>query len=53
MQHWLENFTYRIEMGAEVFILAVVVTFLVAILTAGYQSLKAALANPIDSLRNE
>ena len=53
MQNWLENFTYRIKLGPETFAIAMATTFLVATLTAGYQSLKAALANPVDSLRNE
>ncbi len=53
MQNWLENFTYRIKIEPEIFALAMVTTFLVATLTAGYQSLKASLANPVDSLRNE
>ena len=53
MRNWLENFTYRIEIGAWVFVLAIAATFLVAMITVGYQSLKAALANPVDSLRDE
>jgi hypothetical protein len=53
MRNWLENFTYRIEIGAGVFVLAISVTFLVAIITVGYQALKGALANPVSSLRNE
>jgi hypothetical protein len=53
MRNWLENFTYRIEIGAGVFVLAIAVTFLVAIITVGYQALKGALANPVSSLRNE
>ena len=53
MQNWLENFTYRIEIGAGIFALAIAATFLVAILTVSFQSVRAALANPVDSLRNE
>lgn len=53
MNNWLENFAYRIEIGAGVFLLAMAVTFLVAMITVGYQSLKATLANPVDSLRSE
>jgi ABC-type antimicrobial peptide transport system permease subunit len=53
MSNWLENFTYKIEIGAGIFVLAITATFLVAMITVGYQSLKAALANPVDSLRNE
>jgi predicted permease len=53
MRNWLENFTYRIDIGVGVFILAIGVTFMVAIITVGYQALKGALANPVSSLRNE
>ncbi|MCG8306373.1 MAG: ABC transporter permease [Cytophagales bacterium] len=53
MQNWLENFTYRIEIGAGIFALAIAATFLVAMLTVSFQSIKAALTNPVDSLRNE
>ena len=53
MQNWLENFTYRIEIGAGIFTLALAATFLVAMLTVSFQSIKAALANPVDSLRSE
>ncbi|MEQ9443657.1 MAG: ABC transporter permease [Cyclobacteriaceae bacterium] len=53
MQSWLENFTYRIEIGAGIFVLAIAATFLVAMITVSWQSIKAALANPVDSLRNE
>ena len=53
MDNWLENFTYRIGIGPDIFVLAIAATFLVAMITVGYESLRAALANPVDSLRNE
>ena len=53
MQNWLENFTYRIEIGVGIFVLAIAATFLVAMLTVSFQSIRAALASPIDSLRSE
>lgn len=53
MQNWLENFTYRIEIGVGIFALAIAATFLVAMLTVSFQSIRAALASPIDSLRSE
>ncbi|WKN44375.1 ABC transporter permease [Tunicatimonas pelagia] len=53
MQNWLENFTYRIEIGGGIFALAIAATFLIAMLTVSFQSVRAALANPVDSLRNE
>ncbi|MEJ1238029.1 ABC transporter permease [Chryseolinea sp. T2] len=53
MNNWLANFQYRIEIGTEIFATAIVTTFAVAMITVGYQTIKAALANPVDSLRNE
>ncbi|MVM38248.1 FtsX-like permease family protein [Spirosoma sp. HMF3257] len=53
MTRWLTNFVYRIEPGAGIFILAMLITFLVALLTIGFQSVKAALMNPVKTLRTE
>jgi putative ABC transport system permease protein len=53
MNNWLESFAYRIDIGAGIFAMAIAVTFIVTIATVGYQSLKAAFANPVDDLRNE
>lgn len=53
MDRWLTNFVYRIELGAGIFILAILITFIVALLTVGIQSIKAALMNPIKTLRTE
>jgi putative ABC transport system permease protein len=53
MRQWLSNFAYRIDMGAGVFLLAIGASILIAVLTVSYQSLKAALMNPVESLRNE
>ncbi|QNF31412.1 ABC transporter permease (plasmid) [Adhaeribacter swui] len=53
MNDWLNNFVYRIELGSSIFILAIVLTGGIALLTVGYQSLKAALTNPVQSLRSE
>ena len=53
MDRWLKNFPYRIDMGIWIFVLSGVLVLLVAILTVSYQSIKAALANPVDSLRYE
>ncbi|MCI0692134.1 hypothetical protein L0337_09040 [candidate division KSB1 bacterium] len=49
----LPNFAYRIQIGIETFLLAGVVALVIALLTVSYQSIKAALANPVDSLRYE
>lgn len=53
MRSWLRNFAYRIELTWTVFALAAVIGLLIALATVSYQSLKAALANPVDSLRYE
>ncbi len=53
MEGWLENFEYRIHPGVLTFVLGVVATFVVVIATVGIKSYKAAVANPVDSLRDE
>lgn len=53
MRGWLRNFAYRITIGIEVFLVAALVTLAIAVLTVGFQTLKAALADPIDALRYE
>jgi len=50
---WLLNFAYRIEVQWWIFALAGVAAILIASLTISFQSIKAAIANPIESLRNE
>ncbi|TLV02842.1 ABC transporter permease [Dyadobacter luticola] len=53
MNSWLNNFVYRVEVGAGIFIVAILVTFVVALATVGFRSMKAALMNPIKTLRSE
>jgi len=53
MHKWLQGFAYRIEIGIWVFILAGVLAILIALLTVSFQAIKAAVANPVKSLRNE
>jgi putative ABC transport system permease protein len=53
MHEWLSAFEYRIPLGAGVFMLAGAMVLLLALLTVSYQSVKAAMFNPIDSLRTE
>ncbi len=53
MNRWLQDFTYRIEIHWAVFALAGLVAVGVAFLTVSFQSVKAALANPVKSLRSE
>ncbi|MFT6360272.1 MAG: putative ABC transport system permease protein [Saprospiraceae bacterium] len=53
MNHWLQNFHYRIEMPWWSYGIAGILAITVALGTIGFQSLKAARMNPVDSLRNE
>ena len=53
MNKWLEGFAYRISFHWWIFAIAVVVSVAIALLTVGLQASKAALANPIKSLRTE
>ena len=53
MENWLTQFAYRIDLAWWMFGLAGVMALVVVILTVGTHSIKAALANPVESLRNE
>jgi len=53
MREWLDTFTYRIELNAWIFLVAGFISFIVAWLTVGFESIKAAISNPVDSLRSE
>ncbi len=53
VRKWLQNFAYRMTVGVELFIFAAALALVIALCTVGYQALKAAVANPVDSLRYE
>jgi putative ABC transport system permease protein len=53
MHKWLDGFVYRATVGYGVFVVTAVAAMAITLLTIGYQSLKAAWANPADSLRTE
>jgi putative ABC transport system permease protein len=53
MKSWLNNFAYRTNFGVEIFILSGLLALIFTLMTVGYQSIKAAVANPVDSLRYE
>ena len=50
---WLQDFEFRIQIGIGVFAVAIFVTGMIAVITVGWQSSRAALANPVKSLRTE
>jgi putative ABC transport system permease protein len=53
MNNWLHNFAYRINLNIWIFILSGLAALAIALLTVSYQSIKAATADPVDSLRYE
>jgi putative ABC transport system permease protein len=53
MNKWLQDFAYRISIQWWVFLLAGAIALVVAAITISFQSVKAALANPVKSLRSE
>jgi putative ABC transport system permease protein len=53
MNAWLEEFAYKITIGPLVFVVGLGVTLIIAIVTVGYRSFKAAVRNPVKSLRYE
>jgi putative ABC transport system permease protein len=53
MNKWLEDFAYRINMNVWIFILSGSVALLIALATISFQAIKAAIANPVESLRYE
>jgi ABC-type antimicrobial peptide transport system permease subunit len=53
MSNWLDNFAFRINISIWFFLLAITLSVLIAWMTVGYKSLRAALANPVKSLRSE
>lgn len=53
MNRWLEDFAYRITISWIVFVVAAVAALLIAMITISFQSFKAAIANPVNSLRTE
>ncbi|HWH61968.1 MAG TPA: FtsX-like permease family protein, partial [Ginsengibacter sp.] len=53
MKDWLDGYTYRVNISWTVFALAGILALLIALLTVSFQAIKAALANPVESLRSE
>ena len=53
MNEWLQAFAYRVDIGWSVFIIAGLLAIIIALVTISFQAIKAALSNPIKSLRTE
>lgn len=53
MNHWLDDFAYRIQINAWVFVIAGTMSIIIAFATISFQAIKAAIANPVKSLRTE
>lgn len=53
MKRWLQDFAYKINIGWSVFVIAGSLAVIIAIITISFQSIKAAMANPVKSLRTE
>ncbi len=53
MDRWLADFAYRIDLGPGIFAIALSLTLLLVAITVGYRALRAATANPVDSLKCE
>ncbi|SFC80137.1 ABC transporter permease [Spirosoma endophyticum] len=53
MNKWLESYTYKISIGAGVFLVVLIAALLITLLTISYQAFKAALLNPVKSLKSE
>jgi len=53
MHSWLQNYAYHIVLGGGIFVLAGIVALVIALATVCYHAIKAALANPVKSLRME
>ena len=53
MNRWLQDFAYRVDLEWWVFVLAGAVAGMIAFVTVSFQSVKAALANPVEALKRE
>ena len=53
MHNWLQNYAYHINITAGIFIISIAASVIIAMITISYQAIKAALVNPVKSLRSE
>jgi putative ABC transport system permease protein len=53
IQAWLDNFAYKVNIGAWVYLLTAMTVATIVLISISWQSIKVALQNPVNSLRNE
>ena len=53
MHRWLDEFAYRTKIGADLFVFTALIAFLITLATISFQAVRAALVNPVESLRSE
>jgi putative ABC transport system permease protein len=53
MNQFLSEYAYKIDIGADIFVMSIGITLLIALVTVGYRSVRAATTNPVNSLRSE
>lgn len=53
MNNWLQNFVYHVPMEWTIFLFSVLIVLVLTILTVGYKTIRASIANPIDAIRYE
>ncbi len=53
MGQWLQSFAYRVDISVGPFLISAIFALIIAVVSVSYQSIKAALANPIDSIKYE
>jgi putative ABC transport system permease protein len=53
MSRWLQNFAFRIDFSIFIFLVSGALSLLISLLTISSQTVKAAISNPVDSLRHE
>lgn len=53
MNRWLDDFAYKVDIGAGEFVIAMILAMIVTLITVSFKAIRAALANPVDSLKSE
>jgi hypothetical protein len=53
MNYWLNDFAYRVSIHADIFLITAFAALIITFTTIGFQAIKAAMANPVKSLRTE